>query len=171
MPSWWDYLQFNRQYHNKRNLEEGLFQIASQTCNILVKVNNTNNINLTRNDRSDEYGCAGPPKGKSSMQICVPKFRKNSITSGCNPGLSFVTNDRTYRALQPITLRPCLPSKRCIGARVESSLLSLSIGYKPYTYCITVTVRTKRRGGASAVSKYLKSVGKAKICARCFDLR
>ncbi|XP_045449871.1 5'-3' exonuclease PLD3-like [Melitaea cinxia] len=90
MPSWWDYLQFNRQYHNKRNLEEGLFQIASQTCNILVKVNNTNNINLTRNNRSDEYGCAGPPKGKSSMQICVPKFRKNSITSGCNPGLSTV---------------------------------------------------------------------------------
>ncbi|XP_063826849.1 5'-3' exonuclease PLD3-like isoform X1 [Ostrinia nubilalis] len=92
MPSLWDYLHFNRQYNNKRNLEEGLFQIASQTCNILVKVNNTNNINLTRNDRSDEYGCAGPPKGpaKSSMQICVPKFRKNSITSGCNPGLSTV---------------------------------------------------------------------------------
>ncbi|XP_035450354.2 5'-3' exonuclease PLD3 isoform X1 [Spodoptera frugiperda] len=90
MPSWWDYLHFNRQYHNKRNLEEGLFQIASQTCNILVKVNNTNNINLTRNNRSDEYGCAGPPKNKSSMQICVPKFRKNSITSGCNPGLSTV---------------------------------------------------------------------------------
>lgn len=88
MPSWWDYLHFNRQYSNKRNLEEGLFQIASQTCNILVKVNNTNNINLTRNNRSDEYGCAGPPRGKSSMQICVPKFRKNSITSGCNPGLS-----------------------------------------------------------------------------------
>lgn len=88
MPSWWDYLHLNRQYQNKRNLEEGLFQIASQTCNILVKVNNTNNINLTRNNRSDEYGCAGPPKGKSSMQICVPsKFRKNSITSGCNPGL------------------------------------------------------------------------------------
>ncbi|PZC75645.1 hypothetical protein B5X24_HaOG205888 [Helicoverpa armigera] len=90
MPSWWDYLHFNRQYNNKRNLEEGLFQIASQTCNILVKVNNTNNINLTRNNRSDEYGCAGPPKNKSSMQICVPKFRKNSITSGCNPGLSTV---------------------------------------------------------------------------------
>lgn len=88
MPSWWDYLHINRQYRNKRNLEEGLFQIASQTCNILVKVNNTNNINLTRNNRSDEYGCAGPPKGKSSMQICIPKFKKESITSGCNPGLS-----------------------------------------------------------------------------------
>ncbi|CAG4935737.1 unnamed protein product [Parnassius apollo] len=90
MPSICDYLQFNRQYSNKRNLEEGLFQIASQTCNILVKVNNTNNINLTSNNRSDEYGCAGPPMGKSSMQICVPKFRNNSITAGCNPGLSTV---------------------------------------------------------------------------------
>ncbi|CAH2261662.1 jg12217 [Pararge aegeria aegeria] len=101
MPSWWDYLHFNRQYNNKRNLEEGLFQIASQTCNILVKVNNTNNINLTRNNRSDEYGCAGPPKGKSSMQICVPKFRKNSITSGCNPGLSCISNTprKTVRIL------------------------------------------------------------------------
>lgn len=104
MPSWWDYLHFNRQYSNKRNLEEGLFQIASQTCNILVKVNNTNNINLSRSDRSDEYGCAGPPKEKSSMQICVPKFRKNSTTSGCNPGLSvsdlsFVVVNRTLYLL------------------------------------------------------------------------
>ncbi|GBP28445.1 Phospholipase D3 [Eumeta japonica] len=91
MPSWWDYLHFSRQYNNRRNLEDGLFQIASQTCNILVKVNNTNNINLTRNNRSDEYGCAGPPRAGTSMQVCVPKSnRKNSVTSGCNPKLSSV---------------------------------------------------------------------------------
>ncbi|KAI5646072.1 hypothetical protein NE865_01965 [Phthorimaea operculella] len=104
MPSWWDYLQFNRQYQNKRNLEEGLFQIASQTCNILVKVNNTNNINLTRPDRSDEFGCAGPPRaaaaGERSMQVCVPKYRKNSITSGCNPGLSTSNNSRAFTTVK-----------------------------------------------------------------------
>ncbi|CAH0399896.1 unnamed protein product [Chilo suppressalis] len=105
MPSLWDYLHFNRQYNNKRNLEEGLFQIASQTCNILVKVNNTNNINLTR---SDEYGCAGPPKGKTSMQVCVPKFRKNSITSGCNPGLSVTIELRSEQRLSTASV----PAKR-----------------------------------------------------------
>ena len=55
MPSgFWDYIHLGRtrtdedddddQAHH--NLQEGLFQIASQTCNILVQVNNTNNINL-----------------------------------------------------------------------------------------------------------------------------
>lgn len=53
MPTgFWDYIHLGRsrtdgeddQAHH--NLQEGLFQIASQTCNILVQVNNTNNINL-----------------------------------------------------------------------------------------------------------------------------
>jgi hypothetical protein len=56
MPSaFWDYIHVGRsQTHNHgmdedeslHNLQEGLFQIASQTCNILVQVNNTNNINV-----------------------------------------------------------------------------------------------------------------------------
>lgn len=56
MPSgFWDYIHLGRsrtdddddQAHH--NLQEGLFQIASQTCNILVQVNNTNNISLGSN--------------------------------------------------------------------------------------------------------------------------
>lgn len=54
MPSgFWDYIHLGRSRTNDgdeeqaHNLQEGLFQIASQTCNILVQVNNTNNINLS----------------------------------------------------------------------------------------------------------------------------
>lgn len=54
MPSgFWDYVHLGRSRTNNssdddqaHNLQEGLFQIATQTCNILVQVNNTNNINL-----------------------------------------------------------------------------------------------------------------------------
>lgn len=91
MPSWFDYINFNRQYRNvnkRKGLEEGLFQIASQTCNILVKVNNTNNINLSPNNRSDEFGCAGPPGSSNSMQVSIPRFKRDSMTAGCNPKLS-----------------------------------------------------------------------------------
>lgn len=53
MPSgFWDYIHLSRSRTNygddeaHHNLQEGLFQIATQTCNILVQVNNTNNINF-----------------------------------------------------------------------------------------------------------------------------
>lgn len=57
MPSgFWDYIHLGRSRTNNcdddqghHNLQEGLFQIATQTCNILVQVNNTNNINLGSN--------------------------------------------------------------------------------------------------------------------------
>nr|XP_022905261.1 phospholipase D3-like [Onthophagus taurus] len=47
MPKIWDYLGKNSPKH--RNLQDGLFQIASQTCNLLVQVNNTNNISFGDN--------------------------------------------------------------------------------------------------------------------------
>lgn len=58
MPAagFWDYIHLGRSRTNEdddeqahHNLQEGLFQIASQTCNILVQVNNTNNINVGSN--------------------------------------------------------------------------------------------------------------------------
>ena len=58
MPSgFWDYIHLGRsRTHDddvddqvNHNLQAGLFQIASQTCNILVQVNNTNNINFRSN--------------------------------------------------------------------------------------------------------------------------
>jgi hypothetical protein len=65
MPSgFWDYIHLSRSRTSNNgdeeqahNLQEGLFQIASQTCNILVQVNNTNNIN---------FGCDGYETKKSA---------------------------------------------------------------------------------------------------------
>lgn len=53
MP-FWDYIQIgSRPPHH--NLQEGLFQIASQTCSILVQVNNTNNISYGNNSTNVQY--------------------------------------------------------------------------------------------------------------------
>lgn len=50
----WDYIHIgNRPPHH--NLQEGLFQIASQTCSILVQVNNTNNISYGNNSSNIQY--------------------------------------------------------------------------------------------------------------------
>lgn len=66
MPHWWDYIHVNRsEDQSSSRLQEGLFQIASQTCSILVQVNNTNisygdATNVTYNQ------FAGPAPGPSS---------------------------------------------------------------------------------------------------------
>lgn len=46
MPHFWD---FGKGTPKHRNLQDGLFQIASQTCSLLVQVNNTNNISYGNN--------------------------------------------------------------------------------------------------------------------------
>lgn len=65
MPSgFWDYIHMGRSRTSNiidddqaHNLQEGLFQIATQTCNILVQVN-TNNINLGSNFSFKEFETA-----------------------------------------------------------------------------------------------------------------
>lgn len=48
MPHFWE--QFGKSPPPpQRNLKDGLFQIASHTCNLLVQVNNTNNISFGNN--------------------------------------------------------------------------------------------------------------------------
>lgn len=51
----WDYIHIGRPNHPHHNLQEGLFQIASQTCSILVQVNNTNNISYGNNSTNVQY--------------------------------------------------------------------------------------------------------------------
>lgn len=75
MPSgFWDYIHLSRSRTDEEddqahhNLQEGLFQIASQTCNILVQVNNTNNINFGQDfhystSKSSEFEEATTSKG------------------------------------------------------------------------------------------------------------
>lgn len=49
MPYFWDHFGKDHSHQKHHNLQEGLFQIASQTCSLLVQVNNTNNISYGNN--------------------------------------------------------------------------------------------------------------------------
>lgn len=81
MPSgFWDYVHIGRtkvpssddDEPSMRNLQEGLFQIASQTCNILVQVNNTNNISFgptfySHGQSGSSYSSSEQPSSSTSM--------------------------------------------------------------------------------------------------------
>lgn len=59
MPHFWE--NFGKGHtQNHRNLQDGLFQIASQTCSLLVQVNNTNNISYGNN--STNIHCNNMPQ-------------------------------------------------------------------------------------------------------------
>ncbi|CAG9856360.1 unnamed protein product [Phyllotreta striolata] len=64
MPHFWD---FGRSPPKQRNLQDGLFQIASQTCNLLVQVNNTNNISYGDNSSNIHLNTlsAGPSRNRT----------------------------------------------------------------------------------------------------------
>lgn len=107
MPSgFWDYIHLGRSRTDEdnddqthHNLQEGLFQIASQTCNILVQVNNTNNINFGSNfhySKSD-FSEASTSSSKTrkttsffdleqSVVLLQPSHSKNSSPSSTTKG-------------------------------------------------------------------------------------
>lgn len=60
MPNFWDNFGRGGHSNNHRNLQDGLFQIASQTCSLLVQVNNTNNISYGNN--STNVHCNSMPQ-------------------------------------------------------------------------------------------------------------
>lgn len=74
MP-FWDYIHVGRERQQHHNLQEGLFQIASQTCSILVQVNNTNNISYGNNSTNIQYNNLNA------------NYSNTTTTSG-NPGTS-----------------------------------------------------------------------------------
>lgn len=65
MPHFWDY--FARGSPKHRNLQDGLFQIASQTCNLLVQVNNTNNISYGGNSMNISCNSITSPSTSSPI--------------------------------------------------------------------------------------------------------
>lgn len=99
MPGWWDYIHIHRPEDETaapgHNLQDGLFQIASQTCSILVQVNNTNNIsyganssNVTYNQFGDQTRAAsssphsspGPSTSRSrEVHVTIPSKGGNSF--------------------------------------------------------------------------------------------
>ncbi|KAI4457676.1 phospholipase d - related [Holotrichia oblita] len=77
MPKFWDY--FGRSSPKHRNLQEGLFQIASQTCNLLVQVNNTNNIsfgdnatNILSNTLDSFAGYSSSREDREQLVVLLP---------------------------------------------------------------------------------------------------
>lgn len=106
MPAagFWDYIHLGRSRTNDddddqahHNLQEGLFQIASQTCNILVQVNNTNNINVGSDFHysSSNYSEASTSRStkkttffdlEQSVVLLQPKQSRNSSLSGSTKG-------------------------------------------------------------------------------------
>lgn len=81
MPHFWD--QLGREAPKQRKLQDGLFQIASQTCNLLVQVNNTNNISYGHNSTnlhcnnlesstSGSSGMSFSREEKEQMLVLIP---------------------------------------------------------------------------------------------------
>lgn len=81
MPSFWDYFSGgdggNSNYQAHHNLQEGLLTIASQTCNILVQVNNTNTINFGSSAPSTSDG----KTSSSSSSVLLPPIITTTTTT------------------------------------------------------------------------------------------
>lgn len=77
MPTFWDYIHINRPEDTTSStghkLQDGLFQIASSTCGILVQVNNTNIIygDGGTNVNYNQFGAEG---STSSSSKGFPKY-------------------------------------------------------------------------------------------------
>lgn len=119
MPSgFWDYIHLSRSRTDEdnddqenHNLQEGLFQIASQTCNILVQVNNTNNINFgtnfhySKSDFSEASTSSGTTRKttffdlEQSVVLLQPSENKNSSQSSLTKGRFHRLSDYTKRRL------------------------------------------------------------------------
>ncbi|VEN41564.1 unnamed protein product, partial [Callosobruchus maculatus] len=110
MPHFWD---FGRSHKPPRNLQDGLFQIASQTCSLLVQVNNTNNISYGNNSRTMHFnsmstsGLGGPSGGMGSSTAMGTGARSRT------PGPSARDGDRE----QLLVLIPPTTSTGGIGER------------------------------------------------------
>ncbi|CAG9822670.1 unnamed protein product [Phaedon cochleariae] len=97
MPSFWD---FGRRHPKHRNLQDGLFQIASQTCSLLVQVNNTNNIsygdnssNIHLNNLSSGSHSRTPPadpggstsSDREQLLVVVPPMTTDKVVNKYRP--------------------------------------------------------------------------------------
>lgn len=85
MQHFWEY--FSKEPQKQRNLQDGLFQIASQTCSLLVQVNNTNNINYGHHATNIQCnstklkGCSRSGQDSEQLVVLIPpeqKFRHGS---------------------------------------------------------------------------------------------
>lgn len=111
MPTIWEYIHLGRTDSNsssypQHNLQEGLLQIASQTCNILVQVNNTNNISYGNNATNVQYNSfEGKPSCSRSSASSFSKDtgNNNASTSSSNSKktTTFDLEEQSVVLLQP----------------------------------------------------------------------
>lgn len=123
MPSgFWDYIHLGRSRTDEEddqahhNLQEGLFQIASQTCNILVQVNNTNNINVGSDFHYD---------GSTSSS-----FSQASTSTGTTRKTTFFDLEQSVVLLQPKqsrTSEPSTPTRGRLSIRLSEYKRRLSV--------------------------------------------
>lgn len=77
MPNWWDYIHVNRSGDDSSSrLQEGLFQIATQTCSILVQVNNTN---VTYNQCDPGPSCSRTSAPSTDVHVSMGKGDQSSL--------------------------------------------------------------------------------------------
>ena len=81
MP-FWEYIHLGRR-QSHHNLQEGLFQIASQTCSILVQVNNTNNISYGDNSTNIHYNnfTSNGRSNSSSNEAATSNFTSSASSN------------------------------------------------------------------------------------------
>lgn len=123
MPSgFWDYIHLGRSRTDEEddqahhNLQEGLFQIASQTCNILVQVNNTNNINV-----GSDFHYEG---SRSSS------YSQASTSTGTTRKTTFFDLEQSVVLLQPKqsgTSSPSTPTRGRLSIRLSEYKRRLSV--------------------------------------------
>lgn len=106
MTRFWDFFG-NREPQHHHNLQDGLFQIASQTCSLLVQVNNTNNISYGHHATNIQCNSLQSPLAASSrtsrkhnqdqeqLLVLIPpsgknvKFKPPPVSKKTRLGVSF----------------------------------------------------------------------------------
>lgn len=148
MPGgWWDYIHIHRPEDDTaspgHNLQDGLFQIASQTCSLLVQVNNTNNIsyggnssNVTYNQFGHQTRTSSSSGNPTSPEPSTSRSREVHVTIP-SKGSSLVRTNSKLDREQSVDLL----SKREKLVKRNSNLFSnykhrLSVSTMRVVYCV-----------------------------------
>lgn len=108
MP-FWDYIHFGRpERQQHHNLQEGLFQIASQTCSLLVQVNNTNNISYGNNSTNIQYNSLNATVSSSTTSTngFSTRFHTSESRSSRRTTTATTSSNQTLDSEQSVVLIP-----------------------------------------------------------------
>ncbi|KAK0181173.1 hypothetical protein PV327_003479 [Microctonus hyperodae] len=133
------------QEHSGRNLQDGLFQIASQACHILVQVNNTQNVsyggnNTVTNVAYSKYTTSDDGNTHGACTSTSPPRSSSTATSSTSKSFTTRANPTTPKDQDVVVLLPHRKSrtprlKHKLSVRVESDCIksfSIEIDAKFY---------------------------------------